>query len=133
MGQMLRFVTASGTDYLAGGGVYANLLDAHPPFQIDGNFGYTAGICEMLLQSHLDEIHLLPALPKAWAASGSVTGLKARGNVVVDMRWQDGKLVAATLHPKQSGIYQVRYGDKRIELKLNAGQAVSLNATLAAE
>ena len=109
----------------SGGGVYPNLFDSHPPFQIDGNFGATAGFCEMLVQSHAGRIHLLPALPKAWPA-GRVTGLCALGGFEVEMSWDDGCLTKAVIHSKSGLPCRVVCGDKTWDLNTTAGKSYPL-------
>lgn len=106
---------------------YPNMFDAHPPFQIDGNFGGTSGMTEMILQSRNDQILLLPALPSTWP-TGRLTGLRARGAVGVDVIWSRGKLETAVLTAAADGRHHVRYGAAAIDLDLKKGQRVRLTA-----
>ena len=109
-------------------GTLNNLWDTHPPFQIDGNFGGTAGITEMLLQSHMGFIQFLPALPDAWA-EGSVKGLMARGNFMVDMSWKDGKLTEATIHSNVGGPCDIHYAGKNLKFNTSKGQTYKVTMT----
>jgi len=132
---MLRLVDTSETNYTGGGGVYANLFDAHPPFQIDGNFGVTAGIIEMLVQSHeIDSngrrvLHLLPALPSAWP-TGSVSGIRARDGFEVSLSWDLGKLVQASVRSLAGQPCSIRLAGHTIEMNIQEGETARLDGSL---
>ena len=139
----LRLVTTAGTNYSRGGGTYPNLFDAHPPFQIDGNFGFVSGVDEMLFQSQetyinpkypqddLYVIQLLPALPDKWPA-GNITGVRARGGFKLDLTWKNGKLEKAVVTSVSGKTCKVRYGSREIELFLEPGKSIVLNEELIA-
>ena len=128
---LLRLTREEGIRYDGnGGGAYPNMLDGHPPFQIDGNFASTAGVIELLLQSQNQELHLLPALPDAWAA-GSVKGLVGRGGFVVDMDWTDHRLESAVIVARNAGDCVVRTSEPvtLLPLKLHSEKS-SIGYTL---
>lgn len=142
MSNQLRFTENTATVMADAGGTYPNLFDAHPPFQIDGNFGFVSGVDEMLLQSQVRYtdpavpnqdryyIDLLPALPSAWP-TGSITGLRARGGFTVDIAWRNGTLTTARISSASGGVGKVRYGSRGIDVKLPPGGSLTLNGSLA--
>jgi alpha-L-fucosidase 2 len=121
--------TSQEISYSNGGGVYPNMFDACPPFQIDANFGVPAAIAEMLLQSQEGTIDLLPALPSAWN-EGTVTGLCARGGFEVSITWQSGVLTSATIHSKLGGPCHINYNGNEIVLQTRKGQSITLDGNL---
>ncbi|MFD1602177.1 glycoside hydrolase N-terminal domain-containing protein [Flavobacterium artemisiae] len=114
----LRLTKDNDPKYKRQGGCYPNLFDAHPPFQIDGNFAGTAGVIEMLLQSQNNEIHLLPALPDAWT-DGEIKGIKAKGNFTVDIKWNDGKMSQTKIVSNKGGTCKIRSAEPFVIEKLN--------------
>ena len=131
---LLRLTGSPKTEY-SGGGVYPNLFDAHPPFQIDGNFGVTSGIAEMMMQSHRQDekrdyiLELLPALPRAWP-DGHVKGLCARGGFEIDIHWKNGKLAKAEILSKAGRRCVVQLGSQAIDFPTEKGQSYRLDKRL---
>ena len=126
--RLLRYVSPDGykgKDARRGGGTYPNLLDAHSPFQIDGNFGGCAGVIEMLMQSSENSITLLPALPEEWK-DGSVKGICARGGFIVDMEWKDSKVTSLYIQSRKGGKTKVCFNGKSKNITLNAGKGIKL-------
>ena len=111
----------NGEDKRRSGGTYPNLFDAHPPFQIDGNFGGTAGVCEMLVQSDDNSITLLPALPKVWS-KGSVTGIRARGGYEISMKWEKSKVTELTIKSVKKGSVKLHVNGSTKTVKAKAGK-----------
>jgi alpha-L-fucosidase 2 len=128
--ELLKYVDPDGmrTNYNSGGGTYPNLFDAHPPFQIDGNFGGAAAYAEMLVQSGDKEIRLLPALPDAWD-TGSVSGLCARGGFEISMEWEKGKLKTASIKSKAGNPCTIIYGTNRT-FELSQGGSITIDGLL---
>ncbi|TQO39590.1 alpha-L-fucosidase 2 [Arenibacter algicola] len=118
-----------GVNMTDGGGVYANLFSTHPPFQLDGNMGATAGMAEMLLQSHSGEIHILPALPESWP-TGTISGLKARGGIEVDIEWKEGRLKTLRIKSIMSQPINVHYDGETVVLNLKEGETLTLDEVL---
>jgi alpha-L-fucosidase 2 len=126
--ELLRYVDPDGvkTSYHRGGGTYPNLLDAHPPFQIDGNFGGAAAVIEMLMQSGENEIRLLPALPEAWDR-GKVVGICARGGYEISMEWENYLLKTVTVLARQEGNTTLIFGNKQKAVSLKKGEKVEID------
>ena len=123
---LLTYISPSGGTNYHHGGTYPNLMDAHPPFQIDGNFGGTAGVCEMLVQSQHGVIELLPACPTAWS-DGTVSGLCARGGYELSFSWHDGKVTECTVKARRNGIATLLVNGKEMKQKLKAGLPTIIN------
>ena len=129
LNRAMQLTQTDGVNMMDGGGVYNNLFSTHPPFQLDGNMGATAGMAEMLLQSHSGEINVLPALPKAWS-KGEITGLRARGGIEVDIEWSHGKLDKLVLKSDHDQSVKIRYHKKVVRFDLRAGKVLNLDGSL---
>ncbi|MEQ6120099.1 glycoside hydrolase N-terminal domain-containing protein [Reichenbachiella sp. MALMAid0571] len=125
----MQLTSDDGVNMMDGGGVYTNLFSTHPPFQLDGNMGATAGMAEMLVQSHTGTIHILPALPDAWL-SGKITGLKARGGFTVDIEWENGKLINLLVTSAYDTKAMIKYGVNMVEGNFSKGKSIQFDGSL---